>query len=99
LSPNYSQDTSLVLPKPSNDNAPRKNAITSYRVLDSNNKSALLEIQLQTGFQHQIRVHLAQGIGCPILGDHKYSHHVKLAPQVRSFFIIQNIFIVYFNIT
>ena len=35
-----------------------------------------------SGVKHQIRVHLAQGLGCPILGDHKYSHHNKLAPQV-----------------
>lgn len=33
------------------------------------------------GFQHQIRAHLAYGLGCPILGDHKYSHDVKMAPQ------------------
>jgi 23S rRNA-/tRNA-specific pseudouridylate synthase len=33
------------------------------------------------GYQHQIRAHLAYGLGCPILGDHKYSHNIKLAPQ------------------
>lgn len=37
------------------------------------------------GVKHQIRVHLAYGLGCPILGDHKYSHWSKLAPQVRQF--------------
>lgn len=36
-----------------------------------------------SGVKHQIRVHLAYGLGCPILGDHKYSHWSKLAPQVR----------------
>lgn len=36
-----------------------------------------------SGVKHQIRVHLAYGLGCPILGDHKYSHWNKLAPQVR----------------
>lgn len=38
---------------------------------------------LLSGVKHQIRVHLAYGLGCPILGDHKYSHWSKLAPQVR----------------
>lgn len=33
--------------------------------------------------KHQIRVHLAYGLGCPVLGDHKYSHWSKLAPQVK----------------
>ncbi|NXD18717.1 RUSD4 synthase, partial [Nothocercus nigrocapillus] len=36
------------------------------------------------GVKHQIRVHLAYGLGCPILGDHKYSHWRKLAPQVSA---------------
>lgn len=38
---------------------------------------------LISGVKHQLRVHLAYGLGCPILGDHKYSHWSKLAPQVR----------------
>ena len=35
------------------------------------------------GLKHQIRVHLACALGCPILGDHKYSSWTKLAPQVN----------------
>ena len=35
-----------------------------------------------TAIKHQLRVHLADGIDCPILGDHKYSHFGKLAPQI-----------------
>lgn len=34
------------------------------------------------GAKHQMRVHMAFGLMCPILGDHKYSHWNKLAPQV-----------------
>ena len=29
-------------------------------------------------------MHLAQIMACPILGDHKYSHYNKQAPQVSS---------------
>ena len=36
-----------------------------------------------TGIKHQIRCHLAYGLNCPVLGDHKYSHYSKLAPQVN----------------
>lgn len=34
------------------------------------------------GVKHQIRCHLAFGLNTPILGDHKYSHYSKMAPQV-----------------
>lgn len=33
--------------------------------------------------KHQMRVHMAFALTCPILGDHKYSHWSKLAPQVQ----------------
>ncbi len=82
LSPKYDETTSLILPKPKKENDQRRNAITSYRVLDTNNKAALIELQPKTGFQHQLRAHLAFGLGCPVLGDHKYSHQIKNAPQV-----------------
>lgn len=35
------------------------------------------------GAKHQMRVHMAFALSCPILGDHKYSHWSKLAPQVK----------------
>lgn len=37
---------------------------------------------VSAGVKHQMRVHMALGLSCPILGDHKYSHWNKLAPQV-----------------
>ena len=43
----------------------------SYRTLAAHGDFALLEVQLETGRKHQIRVQLAK-IGCPILGDRKY---------------------------
>lgn len=38
---------------------------------------------MSTGEKHQMRVHMALALTCPILGDHKYSHSNKLAPQVK----------------
>ncbi|XP_015258127.1 PREDICTED: RNA pseudouridylate synthase domain-containing protein 4-like [Cyprinodon variegatus] len=56
-------------------------AVTKYRVLDSSYGCSLVELQALTGVKHQMRVHMAYALGCPILGDHKYSHWSKLAPQ------------------
>lgn len=56
-------------------------AVTKYRVLDSSSGCSLVELQPFTGVKHQMRVHMALALTCPILGDHKYSHWSKLAPQ------------------
>lgn len=44
---------------------------TGYKVLSSNDKHSLLEIELFTGRSHQIRAHMAS-IGHPLYGDFKY---------------------------
>jgi len=46
-------------------------AITHYRVIRTVDDRSLLELMLETGRKHQIRVQLA-AIGHPILGDDKY---------------------------
>lgn len=54
--------------------APRPGArtmVTGYRVLDTNGRCSLIEIDLKTGRTHQIRAHMAH-IGCPLIGDGKY---------------------------
>ncbi|XP_043851267.1 mitochondrial RNA pseudouridine synthase RPUSD4 [Dromiciops gliroides] len=66
-------------------------AVTQYKVLSSTLSCALLELQPVTGVKHQLRVHLAFGLGCPILGDHKYSDWNKLAPQKLSVGILKKL--------
>ena len=46
-------------------------AVTRYRVLDTGPVHSLVELNLETGRKHQIRVQLA-GAGCPVSGDGKY---------------------------
>ena len=51
-----------------------KEAITHFKVLKRyNEKYTLLEINIETGRTHQIRVHLSH-IGYPIIGDDTYSN-------------------------
>ena len=48
-----------------------KRAITNYRVLKSNKKYTMLDIDIETGRKNQIRVHMKE-IGHPVVGDKKY---------------------------
>lgn len=50
-----------------------KNAVTHIKVLKRYDKYTLLEINIETGRTHQIRVHLSH-IGYPIIGDSTYSN-------------------------
>ena len=49
-----------------------KEAITHFKVLKRYDKYTLLQVNIETGRTHQIRVHLSQ-IGYPIVGDEVYS--------------------------
>ena len=46
-------------------------AVTHYRVLKEGKDCSLLELSLETGRTHQIRVHMKH-LGCPLLGDYLY---------------------------
>ena len=46
-------------------------ATTHYRLLRTAGRLSLVEIRLETGRKHQIRVHLA-ALGCPVVGDERY---------------------------
>ena len=50
-----------------------KNAVTHIKVLERFNDYTLLEVNIETGRTHQIRVHMSQ-IGYPIVGDYVYSN-------------------------
>lgn len=62
------KNKSMVVPA---ERSGAKKAILDYRLIGTSDRYFLLEVELQTGRHHQIRVQLAK-IGCPIKGDVKY---------------------------
>ena len=54
-----------------------KEAITNFKVLERFNNSTLLELKLETGRTHQIRVHLKY-IGHPVCNDPMYSNNKNI---------------------
>lgn len=50
-----------------------KEAITHFKVVERFSKYTLLEVKIDTGRTHQIRVHLSH-IGYPVVGDETYSN-------------------------
>ena len=67
-----------VFSVPRNDTT--RHAITRYKVLKSGRGRSLVELSLETGRRHQIRVHLSDA-GCPVVGDKKYG--AKTDPAKR----------------
>lgn len=57
-----------------------KPAVTHYRVLRRFRAHALLQVRLETGRTHQIRVHMAH-IRLPLLGDPVYGGRLRLPPH------------------
>ena len=60
-----------------------KRAVLSYEVLEENGKNAVLNIKLETGRHHQIRVQLSHA-GFAIVGDKKYNFKENIAPSGRA---------------
>ena len=57
-----------------------KTAITDYRVLETRGELSLVEIGLETGRTHQIRVHMA-ALGHSLYGDFMYGHEEAGFPR------------------
>ncbi len=58
---------------------PSQPARTRFRVVERFPEAALLEVELETGRQHQVRIHLAH-IGLPVLGDSRYGREPGARP-------------------
>ncbi len=65
-----------------------KEAITHYRVKTKFNNHSLLDVELETGRTHQIRVHMAH-IGHPIVGDQLYGKRNYLPKNAQESLINQ----------
>lgn len=53
-----------------------REAITHYRVRERFRRHTMIDVQLETGRTHQIRVHMAH-IKCPLLGDPVYNGRAR----------------------
>lgn len=58
-----------------------RSAVTHYKVLDHGEAGSLLEVRLETGRTHQIRVHLAY-LRHPVLGDPVYGGKSDLSKRL-----------------
>ena len=65
-----------------NEGPDAKFAVTHYETIKELTEHTLLEIRIDTGRKHQIRVHLSD-LGCPIIGDWKYGSKRKDLPHIR----------------
>ena len=61
-----------------------KEAILNYKKLNYKNNMSLVEINLETGRSHQIRVQMAHH-GYPLFGDQKYNKTAKVGEQIALF--------------
>ena len=59
-----------------NDEKETYKSITRYRLVKTTKHYSLLDVELETGRKHQIRVHLSD-LGMPVVGDDRYSEGKK----------------------
>ncbi len=89
LKKNEAENTVMVVP-PAEEGA--KKAILNYRLLETiETKSgplSLLQVQLETGRSHQIRVQMAH-MGCPLWGDQRYGADVNKKGQQLALYAVK----------
>ena len=73
------EDDTLIKRRVSNEG---QSAITHYKVLKRLNGASLIELRLDTGRTHQIRVHMSY-IGHPLVGDYLYNERYYDKENVR----------------
>lgn len=65
-----------------------KKAVTHFKVLKRYEVCTHIELKLETGRTHQIRVHMAQMLKCPVICDSLYgtgpNHLNKLSEEIRN---------------
>ena len=78
------EDDTLIKRKVSPDG---QRAVTHFKVLKKFEKYSLIEIRLETGRTHQIRVHMSH-IGAPLVGDYLYNEddygEISVRPLLHS---------------
>jgi 23S rRNA pseudouridine1911/1915/1917 synthase len=60
-----------------------REGVTHYRLVERLGTASLVELRLETGLQHQIRIHLAD-LGHPVLGDRAYGADAQRGPRTAS---------------
>lgn len=63
------------------DDPSARRAVTHYDVLEAFGRAALLDVRLETGRTHQVRVHLS-AIGHPVAGDRAYGGSPALTEEL-----------------
>lgn len=78
------EDDTLIKRKVSPDG---QRAVTHFKVLKKFEKYSLIELRLETGRTHQIRVHMSH-IGAPLVGDYLYNENdygkISVRPLLHS---------------
>ena len=57
-----------------------KLAITHYTLVAHSDSHSALEVELETGRTHQIRIHMAE-LGCPLVGEKVYAKNTDASRQ------------------
>ena len=78
---NYLEENPKTMKVYSTTKGNGKEAITNYKIIKTNNKYTLLDIDLETGRKNQIRVCM-HDLKCPIVGDEKYGSKIKILKRM-----------------